>query len=276
MTRKLVFLGVGNTALAVRRAAKGYAEFIGTTRSIERMPLLEEAGIKPILVEVGTTELVVPDLEELVEAVHDADVLVSYPPEKRTDRFFSALVNDARSIAYISSTGVYGRLSGLIDEVSPVDLELPSSIARLEGEDIWRQKGAVVMRAPGLYSAGSGLIQRLRSQTYRLPGDGSNYVSRIHIDDLAQILLASFESPKPGITYVVGDRKPATHREVSEWLCQKLNIPMPESVPLLEVHETLRGNRQICGEKVLREFSIKLQYPTFKEGYAGAFVSPEG
>jgi hypothetical protein len=271
MTRKLVFLGVGNTALAVRRAAKGYSEFVGTTRSIERMPLLEDAAIKPVLVEVGATELTVSDLEALVEALRDADVLVSYPPEKLADQLFSSLVKEAHAIAYISSTGVYGSLTGRIDEVSLVDLQSPLSAVRLNAEDIWRKQGAVVLRAPGLYTANSGLIQRLKSQTYRLPGDGSNYVSRIHLDDLAQIILASFESPKPGVTYVVGDSKPATHREVSEWLCEKLNIPFPESVPLAEVHETLRGNRRVCGDKALREFSISLKYPTFREGYASAF-----
>jgi hypothetical protein len=268
MTRKLVLLGVGKTALAVRRAAKGYPEFIGTTRSIEHMPLLEDAGIKPILIKSG--ELMVAEVEELVEALRDADVLVSYPPDKRADQFLSGLVNEANAIAYISSTGVYGTLSGRIDEVSPVDLQSPSSVSRLHAEEVWRRQGAVVLRAPGLYSADSGLIQRLESRTYRLPGDGSNYVSRIHLDDLAQIILASFKSPKPGSTYVVGDTKPATHREVSEWLCLKLHIPFPESVPLAEVHETLRGNRQICGEKVLRDFSIRLKYPTFREGYASA------
>ena len=275
MTKKLVFLGVGNTALAVRRAAKGYSEFFGTTRSVERMPLLEEAGIKPFLIQVGATNILAPDLEALTAALHGADVLVSYPPDRRAEQFFSPLVNDARGIAYISSTGVYGALSGRIDEVTPVDLESPSSIARLEGEDVWRKKGAVVLRAPGLYSASSGLIHRLTSQTYRLPGDGSNYVSRIHLDDLAQIILASFEHPKPGSTYVVGDQRPSTHREVVEWLCQQLHIPIPEAVPLSEVHETLRGNRQICSDKVLREFAVKLQYPTFKEGYASALASFE-
>jgi NAD dependent epimerase/dehydratase family enzyme len=271
MKRKLVFLGVGNTALAVRREASSYADYVGTTRSVERMQKLEEARINPVLIEVGENEIHSSELEALKTDLRDADVLVSYPPDKLSDSFFSSLAAEARRLVYISSTGVYGNLTGRIDEVSPVDLESASSRARLAGEDIWRNLGAVVLRAPGLYSASSGLINRLKTGTYRLPGDGSNYVSRIHLDDLAQIILASFQLAKPGTTYVVGDSKPATHKEVVDWLCQRLEIPTPSAVPLSEVHETLRGNRQICSDRVLRELGVKLRYPTFKEGYASAF-----
>ena len=126
-----------------------------------------------------------------------------------------------------------------------------------------------MLRAAGLYSQDSGLLTRLRAGNYRIPGDGLRYVSRIHIDDLARIILAALAKAEPASTYVVADRRPSTHLEVALWLCRKFKLPIPNTMPIDEVHETLRGNRQICADKVLRELEVDLLYPSFVEGYGG-------
>jgi hypothetical protein len=265
MPKKLVLLGVGNAAFAVKRAAVNYERVMGTTRNPSRVPQLEDAGIEPLLIEAGTSAL--PNRRELAEISSGADVLVSFPPNKASDELFSELAVDAKAIVYISSTSVYGRLQGKIDESSPVDLESPSAVVRLEAETVWRQRGAVILRAAGLYGYGTGLHKRLRAGTYKIPGDGSNYVSRIHLDDLAQIILAAFERGQAGAVFVVADSRPATHLEVATWLCERLQIPIPDTVPLNAVHETLRGNRQICSQRVLEDLGVQLRYPSFVDGY---------
>ncbi|CAN5565358.1 hypothetical protein BH11CYA1_BH11CYA1_49110 [soil metagenome] len=289
---KIVLLGVGQTARALvaylfRHFESKQLAIWGTTRA-HSGDALGELGIAPILLGQGDWR------QQLIEACHDANVLVSFPPgpfqsasfksdsiksdlidareqpEQDSDQVFSELISAARpkTVVYISTTGVYGKTRGVIDESSAVDREDPRALVRLNAEKIWQEQ-AIVLRAPGLYSSNSGLHKRLLSGNYSLPGDGTNYVSRIHLDDLAAIISKIFFQEKPVISpqiYVVGDLKPSTHLEVVSWLCQQLSLPMPPSKPLSEVNPTLRGSRQISSAKILADLDLKLKYPSYVEG----------
>lgn len=269
---KIVLLGVGQTARALVNfiSNDSAVEVWGTTRNQSGSALCD-LGIRPILLDAQDRWQ-----KTLTEVCHDASVLVSFPPDGNSDRVFSEIVFAAKpkAVIYISSTGVYGKTEGVIDENSAVDEDDPRALARLNAERIWLAK-ARVLRAPGLYNADSGLHRRLLSGSYRLPGDGLNYVSRIHLDDLAAIIAKAFVSQArlslP--TYVVGDLKPASHLEVVTWLCQKLSLPLPASLPFSDVNPSLRGNRQIRAAKILAELDIELRYPTYVEGFTQCLAS---
>lgn len=281
---KIVLLGVGQTARALTKLLSSDSdlpqllagdksglplEIWGTTRA-ESGAALEELGIRPILLtnqNAGENHW----HERLQEVCRDAFVLVSFPPDGSSDQVFRDLVFAAkpRATVYISTTGVYGKTSGIIDEHSAVDEDDPRALVRLNAEKVWAAQ-AVILRAPGLYDANSGLPRRLLSGTYRLPGDGSNYVSRIHLDDLAMIIVKAWLAQSLSACapmYVVGDLKPTSHLEVVSWLCNQLSLPLPQSSPLSEVNPSLRGNRQICSAKVLADLDVKLKYPTYVEGF---------
>jgi dTDP-4-dehydrorhamnose reductase len=263
--QKLVFLGVGQSALWVAQLAAGSRKLYGTTRDALKEPSLSDKGIEPIVIVPWSDHT----KKKLSETCGQADVLVSFPPDGETDEELAPLCSAARSIIYISTTGVYGKKSGAIDEETEVDATASGALERLKAEKIWLAQGASVLRAPGLYDSQSGLHKRLLSGTYRLPGDGQNYVSRIHLKDLARIILACFEKPLPNRSvFLVGDLKPTTHKEIATWLCEQLNLPLPESAPLDEVAHTLRGNRQVSSKRLLQELGIELEFPTYQEGYA--------
>ncbi len=259
--RRLVLLGVGNVATAVKAASGHYEQVAGTTRSANKIAILKSRGIEALL--LGSAHD--PALADLLV---DADVLVSFPPDRESDLLLSVAAHSARRIIYISSTGVYGRITGPVDESTAVDSDFPQAAARLEAEKVWLAKGAIVLRAPGLYGPNTGLHVRLRDQTYRLPGDGRNHISRIHLDDLAQIIVAAFSRGDPGSLYVVGDRMPSPQIEVVTWLCEKMAIPLPPSVPLDQVSPTLRGNRRVIADKILSDLALTLLFPSYKEGFS--------
>jgi nucleoside-diphosphate-sugar epimerase len=241
----------------------------GTTRAASGAAL-EELGIRPIL--LGSQAASKNDWQsQLQEVCSDAYVLVSFPPDGNSDQVFSDIVFAAKPKAtvYISTTGVYGKVSGIIDEHSAVDEDDPRALVRLNAERVWAAQ-SVILRAPGLYDANSGLPRRLLIGSYRLPGDGSNFVSRIHLDDLATIIVKAWLAQSLSASapmYVVGDLKPTSHLEVVSWLCNQLSLPLPESSPLSEVNPSLRGNRQICSAKVLSDLDVKLKFPTYVEGF---------
>jgi len=262
--KKIVLLGVGQTASWVEKLAPYGTRFYGTTRDAIKAAELANKGIAPILIAPWQDEV----KQKLTESCKGSDVLVSFPPDGETDERLAPLCSEAKSIIYISSTGVYGKITGVIDEQTEVDDTNPSASERLRAEKIWQERGASVLRAPGLYDSQSGLHKRLLAGTYQMPGNGENFVSRIHLKDLGRIILACFEKTlPPRAIYLVGDLEPTTHKEVAAWLSAKLNMPLPPGVPLDTVSPTLRGNRQISSKKILRELNLQLEFPTYREGY---------
>lgn len=275
----LLLLGVGNCAQAVvaeallrERTAGSYATIYGTTRNREKVDLLRRSSIEPILL---PQQLNSSSLNEIGELSDGAHVLVSFPPDPQNEEEIARACGKASKIVYVSSTGVYGSATGDIDESTPVDKEDSNALARLQSERIWQSVNAIVLRAPGLYNSQYGLHLSLLNGKYRMPDDGNRFSSRIHLDDLATIILQAFSHARANSLYVVGDKKPTTQREVVTWLCERLNLPMPPSVPFDEVHHTLQANRKINSTKVLNELNVELKYPTYVEGFEFLLVSTE-
>lgn len=166
----------------------------------------------------------------------------------------------------MSTTGVYEDIEGVIDDTTPLPpVPSPKYAAVLAAETAYRAVGGAVLRSPGIYGADRGIHVRLLRGDFKLSGDGSRYGSRIHVEDLAELLLAS--AATPGETFVVGDLLPCRQREMVEWLCQRLTIPFPASAPLDEVHETLRRNRRIDSSRALQRLDVTLMYPTYRTAF---------
>ena len=207
------------------------------------------------------------DAEVVAPLVDGAAVLVSFPPDGRTDAALVGVVATARAVVYVSSTGVYGERVGAIDEDTPTDAREPRAAARLRAETTWREAGAVALRAAGIYGPGRGLHRRILEGSYRVPGDGARVVSRIHADDLAAMALDALARAPRGGCYVAADDAPVSQREVVRWLCAGLGLPWPASVPVAEVPETLQHDRSALNARVKRDLGLTLRYPTWREGF---------
>lgn len=266
----LVLIGFGQVGEALLREsrARGDGPVRATTRSETRAPDIAARGATPC---------VLTDADRaLPAAVHDGDdVVVSFPPDGSSDAAYASALGAARRIVYISSTGVYGSVRGRIDETTAVDRSDGRAAQRLEAEDVWRGAGAIVLRAPAIYGPRSGLHRRLLAGTFRLVDDGARHVSRIHVDDLAVLALAALERAAPRSTYVLGDRAPSTQRDVVEWLCARLALPLPPVVSERDAQTPHRGDRIIDGGRALRELAVTLRYPSYRDGY-DAVLRAEG
>lgn len=262
-TKSILLLGTGNLGRAIVRRNDGKRKLIATTRNPNRIFELANMGVEPLIMPLASADLVEP-------LATNNYVVVSFPPDGSTDRILAAACQKAAALVYISSTAVYGNFSGTVDDTTPVDRQDERAQKRLEAEALWQEAGAVVLRAPGLYGDDYGLHRRLLDGSFRLPEQGQRIVSRIHIDDLAKIVLACLESELRGETFVVGDSSPVPLVTVVQWLCERLNLPLPDEAPLDEVGPTLRNNRAVDGRKILDRLSLTLDYPSFKEGYAAS------
>ena len=103
----------------------------------------------------------------------------------------------------------------------------------------------------------TGLHIRLKNKAYKLPGEGKNHISRIHLDDLAKLIFCSIQKGRKNHQFMLqGDLCPAQQVEVVRFLCDKLNLPMPESMPIGEAHSTVRGDRQVVSQKILNDLGV--------------------
>lgn len=269
MTVDLLVLGCGfaGSAVARRALAEGRSVLV-TVRSEERAESVRQLGL---------TVRVAPRLEPDIatEVGPDTHVVVCFPPDGETDARIAPALAHVRALTYVSSTGVYGGHTGRLDDATPLPDPPSARAARiLNAESAWRAVGATVLRCPGIYGATRGLHVRILRGEHRLPGDGSRTLSRIHVEDLASFALAS--ARVRGETFVVGDLAPAPQREVAAFVSAQYGVPMPPSVPLEEVHETLRADRAVDATRALTQLGVTLRYPTYREGMARAVTGLSG
>ncbi len=254
--KRLVLLGSGYTLTRLARIEAPAREVLAVTRDPERQRALEGVGAQIV------------SLDDALEAGAGADLVVSIPPEAGLDARIAERLgrNPPDRCVYLSSTGVYGALKGRVDEASPVAFDEPRARPRLEAENLFRSIGGIVLRVAGIYGPGRGIQERMRAGSWRIPGDGSGHVSRVHVDDLVEAIRLALLRAEPGSVLCVADDQAATHRELAEFLSAKLRVPMPAHIPLEQVHESLRGDREILNAR-LRALGWRPRYPTFREGY---------
>lgn len=266
---RLLVLGAGYTGLATLGAAA--KQGLGAAAFVRR----EEAAAS--LRALGHDVDVVASFASAADAIAmraDEKTLVAvlFPPDGVADAALAAAFAERPahlrpSIAYVSSTAVYGDRRGVIDDATPVtESPNPTAAKRLDAERTWGALDATILRCPAIYGPGRGLHVRIAEGKHRIPGDGSGHVSRIHVDDLAALVLASPRAP--GELFVVGDAEPAPHREVVAFVCRMHGLPMPPFAPLDEVHESLRGDRRIDGSRALAMLRVTLEHASYRTGMA--------
>ncbi len=255
---RVLILGCGYAGAALARLARerGLA-VVANVRSDVRAASLRGEGFEVL-------QRAALDIAVARDVTSGTHVVIAFPPDGSTDARVAAGLGDAARITYLSSTGVYGSQRGVVDDDTPVPALTSSDRGAkiLAAEEVYRAAGATVLRCPALYGPDRGLHTRVLRGEHRIPGDGTRFLSRIHVQDLAQLVLASL----PRGTMVVGDLEPAPHGDVVRFICDAYGVPMPPFVPLESVHESLRADRRVDASRALAASGITLRYPSYKDG----------
>ena len=268
---RVVVLGCGHAGLAVARLARERGlDVLVHARSDARVAALRSEGFD-VLQAALLDESMIASSAHVDARTH---VVIAFPPDGSTDSRIAPSLAGAAAITYVSSTGVYGEHRGVVDDTTPVPSESSERAGRiLAAEESYRRRGATVLRCPGIYGPDRGLHMRILRGEHRIPGDGTRSLSRIHVDDLAQLILAlvptaAHESAtsEGGDTFVVGDLAPAPHIDVVRFVCDAFGVALPPFVPLESVHESLRADRRVDPSRALSRAGITLRYPSYREG----------
>jgi len=199
-----------------------------------------------------------------------ARVLYSIPTLEAADpsaAVFAALAErHITRLVYLSTTGVYGAQLDVNEQSTPAPRR-PADAVRIHAEHAalsgpW---SAVVLRPAAIYGPGRGIHVSMREGRYRMGGDGTNFVSRIHVEDLAAHCDAALFSDLEG-AWPVADEEPCTTWEIADYCAKLFRIPMPPSVDTAVLHHTRQANRRVDGSAVRRELGITLRYPSYRTG----------
>ncbi|QYK42010.1 MAG: SDR family oxidoreductase [Paracoccaceae bacterium] len=277
----LLSLGHGYTAAALARVLlpQGW-RVIGTTRSPGRLAELVAQGVDGV-VWPGT-----PLAPLLAQTTH---VLSSIAPDAEGDpviRAERAAMLSARPVwaGYLSTTAVYGDHAGdWVDEDTPLTPATERGRWRVRAETEWAALGwpLHVFRLAGIYGPGRGPFAKVLDGTARRIVKPGQVFSRIHVEDIAQVLAASIAKPMPGSFWNVCDDDPAPPEDVIGHAAALLGLPLPpeESWDTAEMTPMARSfyaeSKRVRNDRIRRILGVNLRYPTYREGL-GALLTTEG
>jgi len=210
-------------------------------------------------------------------------ILISIPPVKNVDlviKNFSKIIEDCKPkwITYLSATSVYGDHKGeWVNEESATKATSSSGVARLEAEKSWLSLGinknlpVQIFRLSGIYSNESNILLRLKSGNIKLINKQNNFFSRIHVEDIANILFKSLFNFKPREIYNISDDKPSSSEEVKIYGAKLLNIDKPKMIEVEDIESEMLKNfykhsKKVSNQKMKSFFDYNLKFPTYREG----------
>ena len=219
-------------------------------------------------------------LLELKEANH---ILVSIPPEKQDDlvvKNFSNFIKSSKVkwITYLSSTSVYGDHKGeWVNENSQTKPTSFKGISRLRAENLWlslqinKNLPVQIFRLSGIYSNEKNVLVRLKLGTAKLISKKDHYFSRIHIEDISNILFKSLSKFKSGEIYNIADDRPSPSEEITLYGSKLLNIKNLEKIEINNLESEMLKNfykdsKKISNTKTKKYFSYSFKFPTYIEG----------
>jgi nucleoside-diphosphate-sugar epimerase len=221
---------------------------------------------------------------DLIPKLKEADhVLVSIPPKEDGDiviKNFSKFFEypKVKWITYLSATSVYGDHKGeWVDETSDTRPTSPNGLVRLKAENSWlslkvdKNIPIQIFRLSGIYSNESNILMRLKLGTAKLIHKKQHYFSRIHVEDIANILFLSLSKFKSGEIYNLSDDKPSSSQEITLHGAKLLNIKNLQKIDINQIENKMLKNfykdsKKVDNKKMKKYFSYNLKFPTYKEG----------
>ena len=128
-----------------------------------------------------------------------------------------------------------------------------------------------IFRLSGIYSNEKNILVRLKSGDVKLINKKNHYFSRIHVDDIANILFKSLSKFKSGEIYNLSDDKPSSSQEITLFGAKMLNIRNIEKIAVNEIKsQKLRNfykeSKKVSNMKIKNYFNYKLKFPSYIEG----------
>jgi len=223
------------------------------------------------------------DKDLLKELVSSDKVLISIPPKNKTDLVLKVFNKNFKKnkfdwVTYLSATSVYGDKKGKwVDEMATPTPSSQRGSDRLKAEDCWLKYfknynlPVQIFRLSGIYSRESNVIKRLQKGNLKIIKKKNHYFSRIHVEDIAEILSLSLKKFKSGQIYNISDNYPCSNEEIVKYAANLIKIPKPKEIMAEAIENNMlkefySDSKKVSNKKMKFFFNYDLKYPTYKEG----------
>ena len=216
--------------------------------------------------------------------IEEADyILVSVPPISGKDivinNFKVPLKNTkAKWITYLSATSVYGDHNGeWVDERSETKPSTLNGKNRLKAEKDWQvfskenNLPLQIFRLSGIYSKQNNILKRLKTGQAKIIKKEKHFFSRVHVEDIANILFISLKKFKTNEIFNISDDRPASQEEVAVYGSSLLKINKPDPLKIEDLEEGMlkdfyKESKKVDNKKIKNFFNYQFIYPSYKEG----------
>ena len=220
----------------------------------------------------------------LLKNLKESDyILISIAPINNKDivieNFKQELITKKyKWITYLSATSVYGNHDGKwVDEESETKPTSTNGIERLNVENNWlslveeNNLSLQIFRLSGIYSEQYNILKRLKLGQAKLVKIKNHFFSRVHVEDIANVLFKSLKNFKKGEIYNISDDLPESNEKVIEYGLKLLKIKRPEMIEIKDIENEILKNfykdsKKVKNKKMKVFFKLKLKYPTYVEG----------
>ncbi len=285
MGKTLLSFGHGYSAraLARRLVPQGWTIY-GTTRKESKFKELEGDGVIPELWPDG-------DLSEALDRA--SHVLISASPDADGDPVllkYGSKINEVAPrlewVGYLSTTGVYGDHQGRwVDENTALTPATKRGQMRVAAENDWKSVPSLplhIFRLAGIYGPGRGPFEKVLQGTARRIIKENQVFSRIHVEDIAQVLEASIARPDPGAIYNLCDDDPAPPQDVIGFAAELLEVPLPPEIPFEKADLTPMArsfyaeSKRVRNARIKSDLGVELIYPNYRDGLRALLKSEQG
>ena len=222
--------------------------------------------------------------ENFISKFEEADhILISVAPINGVDIVVKNLQNHFKSkklkwVTYLSATSVYGDHGGeWVNENSETKPTSPNGIERLKVEKEWMKLAIKfdlpfqIFRLSGIYSNQYNILKKLKAGDAKIINKRNHFFSRIHVEDIANILSSSLNNFKKKEIYNISDNQPASSEEVTMYGVKLLGTDKPKTIEISEIESEMLKNfykdsKKVDNKKMKEFFNYKLKYPTYIEG----------
>ena len=213
-------------------------------------------------------------------------ILVSVPPNDLGDIFIQNYRDiiiknkNIEWIGYLSATNVYGDHNGeLVSESSQTKPKTKKGINRLVAEKQWLELISKfnlpikIFRLAGIYGPNRNIKERLIKGLVKNIFKEGQFFSRIHVEDIANILNLSMNNITKNKIYNLADDFSCNLNVIIEYLCEKNSLIKPAQIDFDDMsldykkESLFLENKRVDNSLVKKDLLKNFKYPSFKEGY---------
>jgi len=273
---RLLIIGCGDVGMRLLPLVRDHYRVFALTSQRERFGALRAAGAVPLLGDLDRPA----SLARLAALAHSVVHLAPPPAEGETDRRtrnVTAILPDRARVVYVSTTGVYGDLGGVLaDETRPLAPHNARARRRVDAEQVlraWARRSAgrlSILRVPGIYAGDRLPLKRLEQGTPALRAEDDVYTNHIHADDLARIAAVALLRGRPCRVYHAVDDSDMKMGDYFDAVADAFGLPRPPRLPRAELAQAvtptllsfMSESRRLSNGRLKRELGVRLRYPT--------------